>query len=536
MATERGRWQRYWYRAGGMHSAAILRIAIATSILLTLWRLHGGHAGSPGSAPHDKYVALGILRLIPGEPGPAVFAILWPVAWAATLAMLLGIRSRTATVVSFISALVLASYAHSFQRTWSHDNNAPLLAQLAFLGAHGGDAWSCDAWWRRRREQALPDGHAYLWSVLLVQLVLGLMMASAAYTKLMAGGTSLAWVLSDNLRNHILVRFDLKGVPQTDLASWLIESPTRWKLAAALNIIAQLAPLAACFATRRPVLRALLGSLFVIETIGLDVVMGFPNYHWLPLAAVFVDWDWLASRLRSESARQPREPERGVPVRRAVRIFIAAFVLVDGVIVFYRWPMLDQRIGAYPLSAFPMFAQIRARPPYGEHTLYETFESRFAVVSDAPLEPAVQAWIEGHPAGRGLENLRSPDAAREVLTAFASELRREHPQLVVRTVGVRLVAVQFPPYPAPPQLARAEVATIAELASDGLRCMLGRVEPTGATPMPVGLPLGGRIGLYRDGAVGDLAPGSELPRRVHVVVRVLVPGEAERLFVVGARS
>jgi hypothetical protein len=528
------RWQRYWFRAGGPISPAIVRIAIATSVLWMLWRLRDGYAGSPDVSPHALYHPIGILRLVPGEPGSATFTVVWGVAWAATLAMLVGLRSRTATALSFVAALVIASYEYSFAPSWSHDNNAPLLAQLAFLGARGGDAWSVDAWWRRRRGGAPPADAAYAWSVLLVQLAIGLMMASAAYTKLAAGGGSLAWVLSDNLRHHILVRFDLAGLPRTAIADWLVDSPVGWKLAAALNVVAQLAPLAACFATRRPVLRALFGSLFVVETFALDAVMAFSNFHWLPLAVVFVDWDWLAARL----ARRAPAPERVVAVGRSVRSFIAAFVVCDVVLAFYRWPKLDQRVGAYPLSAFPMFATVRARPPYGEHQLYELLDSRIEVVSDPPPSQAVRWWVDYHPTGHAIRDARTADEARAALTAFARELHTAFPDLAVRTLRAQLVAIQAPPYPAPARLDHVDVATIAELASDGaFRSMLGRVAPDGATAVPVGLPASDRLAWYRDGVFTDLTTGRvELARKIYVVVRVVVPGEGERTFVVGARN
>ncbi len=529
------RWQRYWFRAGGRSSAAVVRIAIATSILWMLWRLRGGYAGSPDLAPHELYRPIGILRLFPGEPGQFAFHVIWVIAWTASLAMLFGLRSRLATVASFLAALVIASYEYSFVSHWSHENNAPLLAHLAFLGARGGDAWSVDAWLRRRRNRPVPEGAAYLWSVLLVQLALALMMASAAYAKLAAGGWSLSWVLSDNLRNHILVRFDLNGVPRTAIADWLVEDPARWKTAAALNILAQLAPLAACFATRRPALRAMLGSLFAIETIGLDLVMGFSNYHWLPLVAVFVDWDWLVAKL----SRRPPATDQVVAVHRSARIFVAAFLVCDIVIAFYRWPKIDQRLGAYPLSAFPMFASIRARPPYAEHQLYEILESRFEVVSDPPPPPAVQSWIDNHPGGHAIGSVRTSDAARELLEAFAQEVRITFPDLRIHKIRGQLLSIQAPGFPAAARLDRRDVATIAELAIGPqgavFRAMLGRVDPEGAIAIPIGLPPSDQLAVYRDGAFTELERGTELARKIHVVVRLVVPGEGQRWFVVGMR-
>lgn len=537
----RGIWQRYWFREGGRYAAAAARIAIGTSILWMLWRLREGAAGVPELKESDPYYPVGILKLLPLRPGEGTFDVVWLVAWPATLAMILGAWSRAATIASFAAALVIASYEYSFAPTWSHGDNAPLLAQLAFLGARGGDALSVDAWWRRRRGIEPPAGHPYLWSVLLAQLAVAIVMGNAAYSKLLAGGPKLAWIFSDNLRNQILVRFDLSGLPRTELAAWLIEEPARWKVAALLNVIAQLLPLAACFAIRRPVLRAVLGGAFAVETIALDLVMRFPNYHWLPLTALFIDWDWLALRLRRAPAETTEVPAgaaapAGALARpsRAARIFVAAFVVADVVIAFWRWPKFDQKLGAYPLSAFPMFASIRARAPYGDHVPYEMLESRFEVDVEpgTPLGDDARGWIEHHPRSRPLlRNVRTADAMRDELTAFSAGLREAFPALRVRAVRGILIAIRASSYPAPAGIERVTVATLGELDAGGeLRSMLGKVARGAVAPGPVGLPAPARVGYYDAGRVVDLA--GDPPRRAYVVACVAA---CERWFVVGAR-
>lgn len=491
-----------------------------------LWRLNAvGYR--PESAPHDVFRAVGILR-ITGEPGPTLYAVVKPIAWLATIAMIVGASSRASTAISFVTALVLASYEASFAPTWSHDNNAPLLAQLAFLGAHGGDAWSLDAWWRKRRGTAPPEHRAYLWSVLLAQLAIALMMASAAYAKLVSGGPKLAWVLSDNLRNQILVRFDLRGAPRPPVADWLVDGPLRWQTAALLNIIAQLAPLAACFLVRRPFLRAALGALFVTEVIGLDVVMGFENFHWLPLAAVFVDWDHLLRR-------QP-PPARPVTVPRAARIFVAAFVICDVVIAFWRWPALDQRLNLYPLSSFPMFASIRAVPPYGEHHVYELTDARLEVESTPPPAPALQAWLAEQAKLRRVGNDRARGAVHDALVAVHAAARAAFPQYTIRAVRLYLVAIEARPHPEPARLVRRDVAITGELAGDGsFTCELAPLVRDGdrwstATAAP--------LAVDHDGAVRELAAVRDGDRQhfalpappAHVLAHA-----GQRWFLVGSR-
>jgi hypothetical protein len=516
------RWSAYWFRAGGRTSCAVLRIAIGTSILWMLWRLHAiGYR--PESAPHDVFRPVGILRIL-GEPGPTLYAVVKPIAWAATLAMILGAWSRVATAVSFVATLVLASYESSFAQSWSHDNNAPLLAQLAFLGAHGGDALSIDAW---RRKLAVPDDRAYLWSVLLVQLAIALMMASAAYCKLLSGGPKLAWVLSDNLRNQILVRFDFRGVARPPIADWLVDGPLRWKAAALLNIVAQSAPLVACFFARRPRLRLALGALFATEVIGLDVVMGFEDFHWLPLAAVFVDWDWLLKR--------PAPSER-VTVPRAARVYVAAFVICDVAIAFWRWPPLDQRLNAYPLSSFPMFASIRAVPPYGEHHTYEMTDARLELETAPAPAPAFQAWIDDQVKLRRLATASTRAAVQSGLGAVLAAARAGFPTYQIRAVRLYLVTIEAPAYPERARMVRHDVALLGELAGDGtFTSALAPLERAGDR---WALPTAAPLAAYHDGALRDLATERSGERQlfalppapVHVLAR-----DGERWFVVSSR-
>ena len=488
-------WHRYWFRPGGRTSAAVLRIAIGTSILWTLWRQSG--FVSPATAPHDLYHPVGILRLLPGEPGEAFMTAAKVIAWGATLAMIAGVRARLACAVSFFATLVVISYVFAFQPTWSHNDNAPLIAQLAFLGAHGGDALAFDAWWRRRRGEEPAADRAYMWSVQLVQLALALIMANAVYNKLIAGGLALAWVRSDNLRNQILIRFDYHQWPRTAIASWLVGGPMRWKTAAALNCVSQLSPLAACFCTRRPVARAVLGSMFAVEVLGLDFVMGFQNFHWLPLTAAFYDWDALLRRRGTGAVR-------ATP---AARVFVIAFVLADVVIPFWHWPyLIDQRVNAYPISAYPMFASVRAVPPYREHLPYELFEVRVRL--DPPASPDEQAWIDAR------TEVRVPRGCGPV----RAELAKIAARFPHRTIRAELDVVQAAPYPAPARLERATIATIAELAGDGtLTCAIGEPDEP-------------EFVLYRDGTSHALADDSG-GRRGYV----LAPRGAARWLVRAAR-
>ena len=518
-----GWWRRYWFGAGDRHGAAALRIAVGVSVLWLLYQLRG-HASAPPPDP-GAFRPLGILRLLPFVPGPTLLQLTWVVAVGSTLAMIVGLRSRLATVVSLVTALVLCSNEYARVDHWSHDLNASLLAQLALLGARTGDAWSIDAWRRRRRGEPAETGHAYLWAPRLVQLSLALMMASAGFSKLVAGGMSLDWALSDNLRHQILVRFDLGGVPRTALAAWILEEPLRWKLAALGNLVAQLAPLVAVFAIRRPWVRAACGAIFATEVLGLWLVMGFWNPWWFPLAAAFIDWDRLVAWQQARRAAPPPATEAAPVVGRATRGFVGAYVALYVVVGFWHWPLIDQRLNLYPFTSFPMFASIRAVPPYDTHQRYEVLEAGFAVETSAPA-PALAAWVARQRRARALSGLPAPEVVRAHIAGLRGELAAVFPEVPIGAVRVILRAHQAPPHPAPARFEPVEIATIAvHAADDTFTYQPGRLVRDGARWAITGLPTGApRLATYRHGTLTEpprsptaSAGWSSFPGELHVL-------------------
>src|SRR3954470_102705 len=145
-------WRRYWFGDGGRLAAAILRIAIAAAVW---WSLDLLRAGWPANAPRAPlypgvYHPIGLWRLLGDQPPPGfVIDALWTIARISTLAMLLGACSRAAAAVSCAATVALASLSYAGLLSWSHQFSPVLLAQMAFLGARGGDALSIDALARR---------------------------------------------------------------------------------------------------------------------------------------------------------------------------------------------------------------------------------------------------------------------------------------------------------------------------------------------------------------------------------------------------
>lgn len=466
----------YWFAEGGRVSVALLRVAIAVAVWLVLADMRASWpANAPGApAPPDVYRAVGVWMIM-GDvpPTTAVIDGLWIVAQVTTVAMLIGLFSRVAVALSFGSAVALGSLYYSGFSSWSHEYNIVFLAQMALLGARCGDALSVDLIIRMAVGRAPLDvPRGYQWSIRLVQLAVAVMFASGMFHKVMHGFPTLGWAFSDNLRHQLLVRFDLAGAERTVLADWIIDDAWKFRTAALLNLVAQTLPLVACFLMRRPVLRAACGAFFVLETIGLAVVMDLWNLHWLPLAVVFVDWDLMLRRVRGDVVK-PLPPTGDWRVPRHIAAFIVVFVAYDLTTAF--WPRIDQRLNTYPFSGFPMFASIRARKPYDRHLPYSLASGHFEILSSEPVPDHVYRWLDH--SYRKTFAVRNRDELRKRLTMIMADVRHWHPPIQ----GLRCYYTIFevPAYPAPASVERRPIALLGEVDGNGrFRSLLGKARVT----------------------------------------------------------
>jgi hypothetical protein len=483
----------------------MVRIAVAIAVLMTLQRLATlSTVHIPGSS--ELYRPIGIWMLF-GRwvPPSGVVTALWLLAIGATLLMAVGLWTRASSAVSCAAALALASASFSSSQSWSHQYNVVFLAALAFLGARGGDALSLDAWIRRRRGRpALDVPRGYQWSLRLVQFAVALMFVGAALDKLAYGHFTLRWALSDNLRHQLLMHYDLAGLPRTPVADWLVDDVWRFRTAALLNLISQASPILACIFVRRPRVRALAGGFFVLETIALGLVVNLWNPHWLPLVAVFIDWEWLAAAITGRTAAVPPVPAGWTPPR-AAHVYVIAFVIYDAVTAIV--PGLDQWLNTYPFSAFPMFAKVRARQPYDQHLPYAVPGDHFEALSDRPLDDRARRWIDYQ--NRRLYEITDPARYRSKLTAILADTRKRFPELGIHGLRHWLTIFEAPAYPAAARFEPHMIAVMGELDEAGaFRSVLGAFDATSVTLRPVGIATAGaRLVAF----VGDDPTPHELP-------------------------
>jgi hypothetical protein len=395
--------------------------------------------------------------------------------------MLVGLGSRASVAVSCAAALALTSASFSSSQSWSHQYNVVFLAQLAFLGARGGDALSLDAWIRRRRGLPPLDApRGYQWSIRLVQLAVALMFAGAVFHKLLHGHFTLRWALSDNLRHQLLVVYDLAGLPRTAVADWLIDDVWRFRTAAALNLVSQASPILACIFVRRPLVRALAGGFFALEVIALGLVVNLWNPHWLPLFCVFIDWERLAAAVTRRTVAAPAVPDGWTPPP-AVRAYVIAFVVYDAVTALV--PTLDQRLNTYPFSGFPMFATVRAREPYDQHLPYTVPGDHFEALSDRPIDDHARRWIDHM--NRRLYTITDPARYRSKLAAILADTRTRFPEFGIHGLRHYLTIFEAPAYPAAARFEPHPVAVMGELDAAGtFRSVLGALDATSVTLRP----------------------------------------------------
>lgn len=467
-------WRGYWLVPGGEFAVAALRIAIALSMLWTLWRFYP----VVNQQISSSYYRVGLWMLYPGRPGAGLLSALQLIAWVSSATMLLGAWSRLSHLVSLVTMLLLTGYLVSDTPSWSHPDVPQMLASLAFLGAHGGAVLSVDAWWRRRRGRPLRTGIPHQASLRLVQIAVVGVFFVAGYLKLRSG-RGLAWALSDNLRNQLLTRFDAIDLPRTPVASWLVDTPWRYELCALANLVNQVGMVAAVFLLRWPRLRAAIAIAYCAEVIGLGVVMNLWNPHWLPLAAVFIDWDAIArwrARASAPALSPPGSPPGSPPLGARGRVaFATAYVVVFALHAFW----LNQRTRAFPFCSFPLFDDVRAVPGFERHHTYHLIAGRIEPLSDQPL-PDLARYLGAISTYRRMWRDRSPEQVARDLRVVLDDVHAQWPDAHVTGVRLWLSVFEAPPYPAPAHLERFDIAVIGELTATGtMRTALGTLSYDG---------------------------------------------------------
>ncbi|MCI5054500.1 MAG: hypothetical protein MRY83_00180 [Flavobacteriales bacterium] len=377
------RWKSYWFNREGTYSIEMARISLAIIYIYT-WIRHDLIDAS--YILRDKTPELYVPKSIwvffgDTMPSEQFLDLIVLCSKIAPFFLLIGLFSRTASILSLVSNLMVRAMVESFYPGWSHGFNVIFLAHLAFIFAPVGNKFSIDTLIKKGKSRS----HSF-WPVLLSQWAVALMFFMAFYWKVLSKSNVLdfKWVFSNSMRNHIIDRYIGVGEQVPNYLVDIIEIPLAFKTLALGNIIFQLLPVFACFMIRKPLLRLLFGCAFVIEEIGLSLVMQLDDLQWIPLITFFIDWDYLLSRSKSITQITLNRPKRIRLYSTFIFLFLG-FYLGFGTNYLKKYKLGVHEIMAYPFSTFAMYSQIKDG---SDGQPYQKRAIRFEVFGSLPEEKA----------------------------------------------------------------------------------------------------------------------------------------------------
>ena len=416
----------YWFSPGCQKSYQFSRYAFAL-LYLYLANLWIGYPttlnieSSVSSLDPEAYRPLGILSLFGTTPPPMIFfKVCIQLLQICPIALFLGFFSRLSLAGCTVGLFGLAIYQYGYCAEWSHGFSPLLVSSLPFLLGprhnSGFDGWFNK--WRNRDWTRTEECRARV-AVMSTQVMISLVFLNAAFFKFYAHGEGLnaffPWVFSDNLRNIIIRQHVIFDAPLNGLFRYIVTHEFAFKGMAVGNILAQSLPFMALFFMRRPMLRFLCGVALGMEVIGLGVIMGIWNIHWLLFIAFFIDWDRLPFWRTAFPSEEPRRVVSGRFSCLANTVhcltLISLFAFNCYVMGFHRY----QRAWTFPFTSYPMFSTVTAEKPYDQHLPYTIPISRFEYKSDAPIPADLlhRLWLvnwgtmwleEPKPANLGLLN------------------------------------------------------------------------------------------------------------------------------------
>jgi hypothetical protein len=236
---------RWWFDAAPPQRLAAFRILLGGYVV---WDLL---ARMPmlmayNTRPDWRWSPVGVCTILDRPLAPGVAdALLW-VALAASVLFLLGVGYRVVAPAFAALLLWVLSYRNSWGMTF-HTENLEVLHVAIVALAPAADAWSIDAWRRRRRGAAPPpaDGR-YGWALRAACAVTVITYVLAGIAKLRMAGWD--WVAGDQLRNQIAydnLRRAVLGADPSPVATPLLAHPALFAALAGLTMAVELgAPLA----------------------------------------------------------------------------------------------------------------------------------------------------------------------------------------------------------------------------------------------------------------------------------------------------
>jgi hypothetical protein len=380
----------YWFGPNFELSFCICRSALGLMYLFTFykWSSFNFETYFSGVNPAN-YRPLGLFLLLGNEMPPQwVFQACYPILGISSVFLILGFLTRLSLLGCILSLIGVSQLFYGFEIGWSHGFSPLIVTSIPMLlgprERYGLDGiirrWF--GWQVSVQEQSFART-----AVLLSQISIAAVFLNAACFKLHAYGEGLRyflpWALSDNLRNVIIRQHIVLNKEMNPFFAFIVSHPWAYQGMALGNLFCQSIPMVGCLLVRRPVLRFACGFFMCLEVLGLGIVMGIWNPHWLLFLTLFVDWDRLLSRYIA-----PTEviDNTNRTISHCVRLAaVAAFVSINFyVMAFHR----SQHAWSFPFTSYPMFSDVVAYPPYRQHQQFYLPVSRYEFDAEKPMSEA----------------------------------------------------------------------------------------------------------------------------------------------------
>ena len=353
-------------------ASGIIRIVMGILSFWCIWSFDRDYVRYMDNADFSKYDPIGILQFLFNSSPPSADVLngLVLFGYGASVLMVLGVFSRLSTICAVVSGWMLVSLQYSWGVPWSHGYNVNYLALFCTMFLPVGQFLSLDLIifpkMTRKFYRWMPNNG---WAIFMAVGLVSLMYFNAFFYKILAG-RGLNWALTDSLRNYIIERYLIYYHTEIPYhLQWIVENEWAWKGLALGNLLVQGAAIFGIFCFHRPWLRLILGLLFMIETLGLGVVMDLWNFKWLLIFVFYVDWDFFLKKLSARLAQIQSKSFLITSKKLKTRyIAITAIVLAFQVVVAFDVSQkVERTLKTYPFSGFPMFRNINCQQPYSQH-------------------------------------------------------------------------------------------------------------------------------------------------------------------------
>ncbi|MFT5526178.1 MAG: O-antigen/teichoic acid export membrane protein, partial [Pirellulaceae bacterium] len=225
-------------------------------------------------------------------------------AWKASLVTAaIGLWTRGSMTVALLLGTYLMGLPQNFSKI-GHYQGLLLLAMLVLALSHCGDAWSIDAWLKRRKGHKFEPSGEYTWPIRLVWLAFGIAFFASGWAKLIGDGAVFTargwtwehawffakegWLFNDNLKYQFILHHYLDD---RDLPVWglyIAQSSALCMFLAVSTILVELLAPAAMF--NRIARCTVIPGLFLLQLGNATLLGVHQSFPWLPIYMFWIPW------------------------------------------------------------------------------------------------------------------------------------------------------------------------------------------------------------------------------------------------------